>query len=82
MGIVAIRQETECWRRDLLKAPQLSVAEPGFELRPADSCLHACVESQLCAKAELEAGTVKPNKGAGSQSLCLWVAPSMGETGI
>lgn len=35
------------------------VAESGFEPRPADSCLHACVEHQLYARSELDIETVK-----------------------
>lgn len=58
------------------------LAESGFELRPADSCLHACVEHQLCAKAELDSGTAKPINRAESQLSSLSVALFMGETGL
>ena len=57
------------------------MAERGSELRPADSCFPTCVEHQLCSKAELDIGTMKPNKEAEFQPLGLSVALSMGDTG-
>lgn len=73
------------WRAREGICPRLhsyQLAESGFELRPADSCLPASVEHQRYAKTELDGGTVEPNNGTESQLSILPVALSIGGTSV
>lgn len=70
---------SKSWKGNPIGLHNYQMAQAKYELGPAKSYLHICVEYQLYDKAELDVKTMMLNKMTGSQPPALAVGLSAGE---